>query len=180
MSQIPPCPSYIEPHHWHEWIVGSQIDPEIAALNLRSLSGSTAYDYLLYSDKLPRRNDGRLSQGFLTSYRHLEQGGWWSSGVDILSPTLEASLWGCFKPDTPRLNLDKGKPIKYEHPPKVDTEIFALRVTNSIWDRIAKRHRLKRYHSTLALRLQDRHRPVSFWEWALKTPETSPRCYRGG
>ena len=171
MSQSPFCPPHIEPHHWREWVVGSRINPEIAALNLRSLSGSTAYDYLLYSDKLPRRNDGRLANGTLRCYRHIESGGWWSSGVDVLSPTLETSLWGCFKSDTPRFNIDKGKPIKYEHPPKVDTEIFALRVTNSIWDRIANCFSIKRYYSPLALRLQDRHRPVSFWEWCLKTPE---------
>ena len=128
MNSLPPYHPHIRPHHWHEWVIGSSIDPEIAALNLYSLSGNTAYDYLLYSDKLPRRNDGRLSSGLLRSYEHIEAGGWWSSGVDLLGPTLETSLWGCFKPDTPRLHLDNQKRVKYEHPPKVSTEIFALRV----------------------------------------------------
>ena len=173
MNSPPPCPPQIKPHHWLEWVVGSRIDPEIAALNLRSLSGSAAYDYLLYSNKLPRRNDGRLSSGILRCYGHIhiEAGGWWSSGVDVISPTFDASLWGCFKPDTPRLNLDNQKVVKYEHPSKVSTEIFALKVPDSVWDRIAVRSGIKRYHSPLALRLQNRHRPVSFWEWTLKTPE---------
>ena len=162
--------SLIHPNHYQEWI-SSSVDESIIRLNVRSLSGSTAYDYLLYSDKLPRRNDGRLSSGILRSYEHIEAGGWWSSGVNILSPTFDASLWGCFKPDTPRFHLDKQKRVKYEHPPKVSTEIFALKVPDSVWDRIAVRSGIKRYHSPLALRLQDRHQPVSFWEWVLKTPE---------
>ena len=160
----------IDPRHHEEWR-SSAVDEEIIALNVRSLSGDEAYDYLLYSDKLSRRNDGRLSSGLLRSYEHIEAGGWWSSGVNILSPTFDANLWGCFKPDTPRLHLDKQKAVKYEHPPKVSTEIFALKVPDSVWDRIAVRSGIKRYHSPLALRLQDRHRPVSFWEWVLKTPE---------
>ena len=140
MNSSPSCPPQIEPHHWLEWVLGSQIEPALAALNLRSLSGDEAYDYLLYSDKLSRRNDGRLSSGLLRCYEHIEAGGWWSSGVDLLDPTLEASLWGCFKPDTPRLHLDNQKAVKYEHPPKVSTEIFALRVTWAIGAKIAKRN----------------------------------------
>ena len=129
----------IHPRHYQEWR-SSAVDGEIIALNVQSLSGSTAYDYLLYSDKLSRRNDGRLSSGLLRSYEHIEAGGWWSSGVDLLGPTFDASLWGCFKPDTPRLHLDKQKRVKYEHPPKVATEIFALRVTWAIGSKIAKRN----------------------------------------
>ena len=140
MNSLPPYHPHIRPHHWHEWVIGSSIDPEIAALNLYSLSGSTAYDYLLYSNKLPRRNDGRLSSGLLRSYEHIEAGGWWSSGVDVLSPTFDASLWGSFKPDMPRLHLDNQKAVKYEHPPKVATEIFALRVPWAIGAKIAKRN----------------------------------------
>ena len=105
----------VAPKHYQEWRE-SAVDDDIIRLNVRSLSDSTAYDYLCYSDKLPRRNDGRLSAGTLKTYRHIEQGGWWCSGVDVLSPTTDESLWGCFKPNTPRLNLGKGKPIKYEHP----------------------------------------------------------------
>ena len=129
----------IDPRHHEEWR-SSAVDEEIIALNVRSLSGSTAYGYLLYSDKLSRRNDGRLSSGLLRSYEHIEAGGWWSSGVDVLSPTFDASLWGSFKPDMPRLHLDNQKAVKYEHPPKVSTEIFALRVTWAIGSKIAKRN----------------------------------------
>lgn len=45
--------------HLQEWR-GSGIDEEIIALNMRSLSGTLPYEYLLYSPKISRRNDGRL------------------------------------------------------------------------------------------------------------------------
>ncbi len=129
-------PAHIQQSHWDEWVIGSAIDPDLTALNLHSLSGTTPHDYLLYSDKLPRRNDGRLAQGILRQYRHLEAGGWWCSGLDPL--TGEDSLWGCFKPNAPRSNTD-GKPIKYEHPPKTETGIFALRVPLKLQPKISDR-----------------------------------------
>ncbi len=158
----------IHPQHFAEWL-DSAVDPDLIRLNVKNLEGSNPLEYLLYA--LPdteRRNDGRLRDKWLKKYAHTEHGGWWCSGVDIL--TLAAAEWGCFKPNQPRINHN-GKPIKYEHPPKSDTSIFALRVPAHIWDRIAARYGIKRYHSPLTLRLQDRKQPVSFWEWILAHPE---------
>ncbi|MHC0068018.1 hypothetical protein ACWATR_34880 [Nostoc sp. UIC 10890] len=45
--------------HLQEWL-NSGVDEEIIALNVRSLYGTTPYEYLLYSPKISRRNDGRL------------------------------------------------------------------------------------------------------------------------
>ena len=123
--------------HFRE-LQNSGIDPEIISLNFKSLHGDSAYDYLLYSDKLPRRNDGRLSDGYLRKYRHLEGGGWWCSGLDPLN-NWEDMLWGCFKPDSPRLG-DKDKLIKYEHPPLAPTRAFFLRVGMKIWEKIADKY----------------------------------------
>ena len=117
-----PRPFHINQRHWREWVVDSQIDPEITALNLRSLSERTAYDYLLYSDQLSRRNDARLSNGILKRYQHLDLGGWWCNGINVL--TGKESLWGCGLPDSPDLDLKKGKFVKYEHP---DVELFKLK-----------------------------------------------------
>jgi hypothetical protein len=36
--------------------------------------------------------------------------------------------WGCFKPDRPRTDADRGKTIKYEHPLKTPTRAFFLAV----------------------------------------------------
>ena len=105
----------LRPQHYQECLQ-SGIAPEIIEANFQSLDN--AYGQLLYADQLARRNDGRLSDGILTKYRHLEEGGWHCSGLDAV--TLEDSVWGCFKPDRPRVSKD-GKLIKYEHPPKTST-----------------------------------------------------------
>ncbi len=129
-------PDYIEEPHWNEWLA-SAVDPEIIVLNLLSLSNNLPYDYLLYSVSVPRRNDGRLRDHVLQKYRHIEQGGWWCSGVDPLD-NCNPMLWGCFKPDKPRRDSQKiEKLIKYEHPFRVPTRAFFLRVTWNIGFSIA-------------------------------------------
>lgn len=72
-------PSHIEAHHWNEWLA-SAVDPGIIALNVISVSGNAAYDYLFYGQNVPRRNDGRLRDGVLKKYRHIEGLNWWCSG----------------------------------------------------------------------------------------------------
>ncbi|MBD2683361.1 MULTISPECIES: plasmid replication protein, CyRepA1 family [Nostoc] len=44
-------------------------------------------------------------------------------------------------------------------------------MTNPIWDKVALRYNIKRYHSPLALRLQNRLTPLVFWEWIIAHPE---------
>ncbi|MGK7936974.1 MAG: DUF3854 domain-containing protein, partial [Xenococcaceae cyanobacterium] len=109
--------------HRHEWVKGSEIDPYLTSLNLISLNGYSPHEYLLYAlGQSERRNDGRLRDKWMYRYAHLENGGWWCSGVNIL--TGEDSVWGCFKPNTPRIKVEynsqghfkKTKTIKYEHP----------------------------------------------------------------
>ncbi|MBE8968683.1 DUF3854 domain-containing protein [Nostocales cyanobacterium LEGE 12452] len=135
----------------------SAIDSEIAALNFKSLSGNSASEYLLYSEKISRRNDGRLRDGDMRRYAHLSDGGWWCSGINIL--TESDSLWGCFKPNTARIDEGNSKAIKYEHPPKVDTEIFALRIPPRIWELIGRRY-------DVALPENYQNLPYSaFWRW---------------
>ena len=48
--------------HLQEWL-GSGVDEEIFHLNVKSLYSTTPYEYLLYSPKISRRNDGRLRDG---------------------------------------------------------------------------------------------------------------------
>jgi hypothetical protein len=127
----------IHSSHAQEW-QHSAVDSEIIRLNVRSLSDNLPYEYLLYSDQISRRNDGRLRDNWLNRYRHIEHGGWWCSGVDVL--TGKDDLWGCFKPNKPRRAHDDRKLIKYEHPPRTETGIFALRVPLHIWQNIAQRY----------------------------------------
>jgi hypothetical protein len=150
--------------HRQEWLA-SAIDPEIIDLNVRSLCGDTPYEYLLYGlPQAERRNDGRVRDWVLKSYRHLEHGGWWCSGIDVL--TGEATRWGCFKPDRPRSGkeIDKRKTVKYEHPPKVPTEIFALYVPDRIALKIATN--AGKEEEWIFARAEGK----DFWQWVIDTP----------
>ena len=157
-------------NHRQEWL-DSHVNPELIDLNVTSLSGDEAYENLLYG--LPgsaRRNDGRLRDQWLNRYDHLGDGGWWVSGLDPLN-NWEPMDWGRFKPDLPRFDEKKDKPIKYESPPKVPNRVTYFDVPDSIGDLVAKRYHIKRYNSPLARRLQDRISPVCFWEWVKQHPE---------
>lgn len=157
------APSHIYDTHWNEWIQQSAIHPDITALNLKSLSDSQAYNYLMYSDALTRRNDGRLSNVYLVKYAHLRRGGWWSSGIEPTSG--DPMLWGCFKPNSPR-QAEEGKVIKYEHPLREPTRAFFLRISLPIWQAIAKR-----YKAALPANIQidpDTGEAKGFWPWVLE------------
>lgn len=151
-------PSNIEATHWNEWLA-SAVDPGIIALNVVSVSGTTAYDYLFYGENVPRRNDGRLRDGVLKKYRHIEGLNWWCSGID---PLNDESLmqWGCMKPDRPRRDPNKiHKFIKYEHPLRVPTRAFFLAVTDEVWDSVAARYEKP---------ISDCDRALGFWQWVWK------------
>ena len=127
--------------HFCEWRQ-SQVDPSIISLNVVSLRGNEAADALLYADSLPRRNDGRLVNAYLKRYDHLQHGGWWCSSVDLRNPKGGTrSPWGGLKPNVPVVREEQGKEkiIKYEHPPKVPTEVYALAVSWRISYKIAAR-----------------------------------------
>ena len=155
-----------------EWMQ-SGVDAELVRLNVVALDGTEAYDYLCYSDKLSRRNDGRLVEGMLKRYTHVEAGGWWCSGTNLLTGTDD--LWGCFKPEQPRIAPDRDKPIKYEHPPKVETGVFALRVPVTLWRRIAERSGLTFEDAWI----DDTRHDFGFWSWLLATPQV-PICITEG
>ena len=94
----------INEQHRNEWVIGSGVHPEIVGLNVRSLIGSDTYDFLLYSDNVPRRNDGRINDRTLKANAHLEDGGY---GVNAIDPeTGEDLLWGQIKPNKPKVTND--------------------------------------------------------------------------
>ncbi|HEY9709548.1 MAG TPA: plasmid replication protein, CyRepA1 family, partial [Oculatellaceae cyanobacterium] len=151
----------------------SCVDDQLTRLNVIPLQGSCPSDYLLYADALQRRNDGRVSHHILKRYEHTEQGGWWCSGIDLL--TGEDDLWGCFKPNSPRRSVNAGKLIKYEHPPLAPTGLFALRVPLHLWQRIADR-----YQITVLPEAIDPDQPdFGFWQWLIEHPEI-PLCITEG
>ncbi len=146
--------------HLQEWL-DSGVDEEIIALNVRSLSGTSPYEYLLYSPKISRRNDGRLRDRDLKKYQHIELEGWWCSGVDPLNNYV-SMMWGCFKPDHPRRDHQKiHKFIKYEHPYKEQTRAFFLRVPNKSWVKVSNRY-------GIPITEEDLQHPGGFWHWVWK------------
>lgn len=156
-----PKPDHIDQQHWEELVIGSGIDPELASLNVVSLTGTLPHDHLFYSEKLPRTNTGKLSWEILKNYGHLDFGGWWCSGINLVDGS--DSQWGCFKPNKTRLD-GKGKTIKYEHPPKTNTECFFLKVSSNIWELIAAKAGI-----ALPENYQDVvEKPLLFWNWVIE------------
>jgi hypothetical protein len=162
--------SEIKESHWVEWVTKSKVDSQLTALSVKSLEGLAVYDYLFISDALPRLNSGRVSNTEYLKYQPLESGGWWVSGVDVLSPSLdEPDLWGQLKPNSPRRWLEfkgfgeppKEKILKYEAPPKYPTGIFALPVPRHLWEAIAKRFNVP----------LPEDETTSFWKWVKDNPQ---------
>lgn len=154
-------PHFIQPKDWQEF-ENSAIHPDITALNFESLTFSytggehEAWERLMVSEKLNRTNTGRLTQGLISAYSHLDAGGWWcDAGVDprsfkdlIPGEKPPIKRWGYYKPNAPRPKKDddgqiiEGKFIKYEHPPKVELSIFLLNVPEEIAERIYSKHKV--------------------------------------
>ncbi|QFS52282.1 plasmid replication protein, CyRepA1 family [Nostoc sphaeroides] len=165
--------SELAPNHWHEWVVNSAVDPKLTALNVRSLSGSEIYEYLLYA--LPhtaRRNDGRLRDGYLQRYAHINSA-WWASGLDPHNNWLPMD-WGRMKPDNPRAYWDKEtqeptqKPVKYESPPKTPNRVTYLRVPLHIWKLVALRYDVPMPE---LITVTPEGEALGFWAWVMAHPE---------
>jgi hypothetical protein len=150
----------------------SCVDEQLTNLNVTPIEGESAIAHLLYAESLPRDDRGGIKDYYLKLYSHAQEGGWWCSGVDLL--TGKEDSWGCFKPSKPRCNQKK-KLIKYEHPPQVATGVFALKVPLKIWQKISDRHQVK-----IATEDIDPSRPdLGFWQWVINNPSL-PLCITEG
>ena len=103
--------------------------------------------------------------GFSKRYRHIDSGGWWANGVD--PETGNELLWGCFKPATTRIDTIKGKHLKYEHPLKVPSELFALRIPLRIWEMVGHRYSVP----VSSLDIDKTRDDLGFWKWVIDHPE---------
>lgn len=163
-------PNDLTEAEYHELAELSAIHPALIEANFIHIEGALVYTYLFISEQIKRRNTGRVTDGFLKQYQHAEHGGIWISGLDPLN-NWRPMEWGRFKPEIPRIDWQKGKPIKYESPPKTPNRVTYFDVPDCIWDLVARRYKIKRYNSSLARRLQDRLHPLTFWEWIILHPE---------
>ncbi|ODG99175.1 hypothetical protein A4S05_05480 [Nostoc sp. KVJ20] len=163
-------PNNLTAAEYHELLAGSAIHPALIKRNFFHVEGESVYDFLFISDKIPRKNAGRVTDGYLKLYQHLLLGGTWIQSLDPFK-NWQPMEWGRIKPNFPRIDWQKGKPVKYESPPKTPNRVTYFDVANPIWDKVAKRYLIKRYHSLLALRLLDQLNPLIFWEWVKQHPE---------
>ncbi|MCC5659256.1 DUF3854 domain-containing protein [Nostoc sp. XA010] len=163
-------PNHLTAAEYHELAVGSAIHRSLIERNFFHVEGESVYDFLFISDKLPRKNAGRVTDGYIKMYQHLLLGGTWIQSLDPFK-NWQPMEWGRIKPNFPRIDWQKGKPVKYESPPKTPNRVTYFDVANPIWDKVAKRYLIKRYHSLLALRLLDQLNPLIFWEWIKQHPE---------
>ncbi|MCH2247809.1 MAG: DUF3854 domain-containing protein, partial [Crocosphaera sp.] len=177
----------INKEHRNEWILGSGVDPEIVKLNVRSLIGSDTYDFLLYSDNVPRRNDGRINDRTLKANAHLEDGGY---GVNAIDPeTGEDLLWGQLKPNNPKVSSD-GKVRKYECPPFEPVEAICPKVSHRIGLKVAKKAGLlKEYRERIRYQWAEtegitykeflRQKDKLFWKWVKENVEVAIAVVEG-
>ncbi|MFN6470784.1 MAG: plasmid replication protein, CyRepA1 family [Nostoc sp. SerVER01] len=154
---------YLHPQHLEELVKSSGIELHLVQLNFQSLQGVAAYEYLLISELLPRTNTGMVKSSWLQRYAHITEGGWWCSGLDPLN-NWQMMEWGCFKPNQPRQN-NKGKSIKYEHPPSTPTRVFCLRVTLQIWQQVAERYNLVIPDN---ITITSGGEARGFWQWVME------------
>ncbi|WP_242044961.1 plasmid replication protein, CyRepA1 family [Anabaena azotica] len=163
-------PNNLTAAEYHELAVGSAIHPDLIERNFRHIEGEEVYEYLFISPTIPRKNAGRVTDGFLKAYLHLLAGGMWISGLDPQRNWLPME-WGRLKPTQPRIDWQKGKIVKYESPPKTANRVTYFDVPDCIWRLVARRYNIKLYHSSLSQRLQDKRRALIFWEWVIAHPQ---------
>ena len=177
----------INEKHRHEWVIGSGVDPDIVGLNVRSLIAPATYEFLLYSENIPRRNDGRLNNNTLKANQHLDDGGW---GLNAIDPeTGKDRLWGQLKPDNPKVTPD-GKVRKYECPPKEPVEVICPKISHRIGLKVAKKAGiLKKYRErireqwimTEGITYKEflRQKDKLFWKWVKENVEIAIAVVEG-
>ena len=157
-------PRHISAQHWQELVVGSAIDPEIAALNFRSFGPGFAdaareREILLHEAKAQENQPGHAFARLIkldAQYAHILQGGWRFCG-DALPGFDATPRW---KPDHPRASSD-GRPIKYEARPKAEQGLLLPQYSERAWRLVAERYGLPMPADLSG----------GFWQWALDTPE---------
>ena len=174
MSKAPQqYPNSLTSAEYRELAQGSGIHPDLISLNYIHLEGHTPYNYLFISPDVPRKNAGRVREGVLKRYRHVEAGGWWISGLDPLN-NWEPMEWGRFKPVAPRFNYDlKNRKetetlVKYESPPKTPNRMTYHQMSLGLWRLVAERYNVPMPDNIIAC--DDGH-AIGFWGWVQRHPQ---------
>jgi hypothetical protein len=159
-------------HHLREWVKDSACHPALAAANLLSLQGADVLQALA-GDRLEtlggwasQYTTGKVSSLLRSLEPVSEGGGWWCSGLDPLADWAPMG-WGCFKPERPRWDSEKGKFRRYEHPIGPKSRTFWLRVPAAVAAIVADRFKKAMPPEVAADRTGDRG---AFWRWWAQTP----------
>jgi hypothetical protein len=132
-------PNNLTAAQYHELLAGSAIHPALIKHNFFHIEGESVYDYLFISDKIPRKNAGRVTDAYIKMYQHLLLGGTWIQSLDPFK-NWQPMEWGRIKPNFPRFDWQTGKPVKYESPPKTANRVTYFDVTNCILNLVARRY----------------------------------------
>jgi ribonuclease HI len=164
-------PDGLQQQHFAEWL-SSAVAPELLAANVASIAGSDVLEALA-GDRLEHL--GGHSQQYATGavarlLRPLEPvaaaGGWWCSGLDPLADWAPMA-WGCFKPTSPRWDAQRNRARKYEHPLRVATRSFWLRVPDAVAQAVANRWGLA---CPAAVAADLTGEAGAFWRWVATEP----------
>ncbi|WP_420819850.1 plasmid replication protein, CyRepA1 family [Nostoc sphaeroides] len=134
-------PNNLKATEYHELYVGSAIHPALISRNFFHIEGESIYDYLFISNKIPRKNAGRVTDAYIRQYQHLLLGGTWIQSLDPFN-NWQAMEWGRIKPNFPRIDWQTGKPVKYESPPKTANRVTYFDIPNCILNLVARRYNI--------------------------------------
>ena len=162
--------------HYQE-LTNSKIADSIIDLNFRSMSGDEAVEAVMYQklDDIDCRTKHVHQRELNRIYKqqHLIEGGLWCAGLDPFDGWGQMQ-WGAFKPDKPRPDrTNPTKKIKYEHPPKVETRAFFLRVTYRDGLKIATKAGAEAsYLERIPTQIPELNKNLDlvdagFWQWVL-------------
>ncbi|MCC5654374.1 DUF3854 domain-containing protein [Nostoc sp. XA013] len=132
-------PNNLTAAQYHELLAGSAIHPALIKRNFFHVEGESVYDFLFISDKIPRKNAGRVTDGYIKMYQHLLLGGTWIQSLDPFK-NWQPMEWGRIKPNFPRFDWHSCKPVKYESPPKTANRVTYFDVPNCILNLVARRY----------------------------------------
>jgi hypothetical protein len=132
-------PNNLTAAQYHELLAGSAIHPALIKRNFFHVEGESVYDFLFISDKIPRKNAGRVTDGYIKMYQHLLLGGTWIQSLDPFK-NWQPMEWGRIKPNFPRFDWHSCKPVKYESPPKTANRVTYFDVPSCILNLVAQRY----------------------------------------
>ena len=165
----------IDSCHFDEWVKGSNVDPELVRLNVRSVRKSeewqsTSILFEIFGPKKRKEKNGHK----LVDYRARQLDKWNGTsgfvviGVDPLTgkrmewprikPDLDSAILGDFK-GTDFFTGKQKKTPKYLSPQGERVRPIFLDVPEYIWKKIARKHKLT---------ISNNDKVGGFWPWVLK------------